>query len=223
MSGTIDNLGLSPRLPNVSSGMLEKQLQNSKLTNKQMRRDDNESRMEHVKLMNRLVRAEALAASLEKQIYLAMNLARSNDNQSNKKNSVTSVMNDFIVDYTYKPDIDVSDKIRNALAQSLLVNADVHANSSNLNRQNLRRVAERKSNDRPEFISVADKFNLRETRNNMLMMIGPKSPIQHKGRNGRGRTYKEVTSHESGNTNIPLPPTQKQKQNAVNILPTKIF
>ena len=132
-------------------------------------------------------------------------------------------MNDFIVDYTYKPDIDVSDKIRNALAQSLLVNADVHANTSNLNRQNLRRVAERKSNDRPEFISVADKFNLRETRNNMLMMIGPKSPIQHKGRNGRGRTYKEVTSHESGNTNIPLPPTQKQKQNAVNILPTKIL
>ena len=115
MSETIDNLGLSPRLPNVSSGglaaerlqdivemrhelrrvsedrdMLEKQLQNSKLTNKQMRRDDNESRMEHVKLMNRLVRAEALAASLEKQIYLAINLARSNDNQSNKKNSKKS-------------------------------------------------------------------------------------------------------------------------------------
>ena len=43
----------------------------------------------------------------------------------------------------------------------------------------------------------------------MLMMIGndskKNSPIQHKGRNGRGRTYKEKLTpgcKESGNTNL---------------------
>ena len=117
----------------------------------------NKALTEHVKLMNRLVRAEALAASLEKQIFLVINIAKSKDIYANKKDSVTAALNTLNVDYTYKPDIEMSDRLRTALAQSLVLSADEIIKSSNLNVENLRKAIEMKTG--PE-ITDSDARNL---------------------------------------------------------------
>ena len=71
--------------------------------------------------------------------------------------------------------------------------------------------------------NLADNFNLRQTRNNTLMQIGPESLVQHKGRNGRGRTYSEAHIKCRNNMVQPVPPASNQ-QNGSSIFPkTKII
>ena len=83
----------------------------------QSTKEDGDQRIEQVKLMNRLVRAEALAASFEVQLRNA-------------------IRGEQVIEYTYKPDIEASPRLQAALAQSLIVSADEIA--TDLNEENLR-------------------------------------------------------------------------------------
>ena len=165
-----------------------------------MKANDEDSRVQYVKLMNRLVRAEALAASMEKQLRITINVAKSKDIYANKRDSVTAAIDAMRVDYSYKPDIEVSQRIREALAQPLL-SADEIIDSENLNEESLSRVIQGKGNKGPEYSpdsmdnANANTFNLRETRNNMLMAIGPKPTVKPSLANfpkRKGRVYKEI-------------------------------
>merc|ERR1711871_323021 len=96
---------------------LEHQLHQIQQHNRQTKKEDSDHRLEQVKLMNRLVRAEALAASLEMQL---LHVLRCDDS----------------IDYTYKPDIAASPNLQAALAQSLILSADEIA--SDFNEEKLR-------------------------------------------------------------------------------------
>ena len=180
---------------------LSKQFQDLKAANREMKANDEDSRVQYVKLMNRLVRAEALAASMEKQLRITINVAKSKDIYANKRDSVTAALDAMRVDYSYKPDIEVSERIREALAQPLILSADEIIDSEDLNEESLSRAIQGKGNKGPESSpdgrdnANANTFDLRETRNNMLMAIGPKPTAKHSLANfpkRKGRVYKEI-------------------------------
>eukprot|EP00945_MAST-04E_sp_MAST-4E-sp1_P004853 g4853.t1 len=78
-----------------------------------LKKNDGDARIEQVKVMNRLVRAESLAASMEIQL----------------KSLIAEFGKGNPIDYSYKPDIESSDRLREALSQSLILAADEIANN----------------------------------------------------------------------------------------------
>ena len=180
---------------------LNKQLQDLKAANREMKANDEDSRVQYVRLMNRLVRAEALAASMEKQLRITINVAKSKDIYATKRDSVTAALDAMRVDYSYKPDIEVSERMREALAQSLILSADEIIDSEDLNEESLSRAIQGKGSTGPESSPDSrdnlntNTFNLRATRNNMLMAIGPKPTAKASLANfpkRKGRVYKEI-------------------------------
>ena len=158
---------------------LSKQFQDLKAANREMKANDEDSRVQYVRLMNRLVRAEALAASMEKQLRITINVAKSKDIYANKRDSVTAALDAMRVDYSYKPDIEVSERIREALAQPLILSADEIIDSEDLNEESLSRAIREKATRAQSLVRMVGIMQMLihltcETRNNMLMAIGPK-------------------------------------------------
>ena len=159
---------------------VNKQLKDLKAANREMKANDEDSRVQYVRLMNRLVRAEALAASMEKQLRITINVAKSKDIYATKRDSVTAALDAMRVDYSYKPDIEVSERIRETLAQPLILSADEIIDSEDLNEESLSRAIQEKAALAQSLVRIGrdnlntNTFNLRATRNNMLMAIGPK-------------------------------------------------
>eukprot|EP00943_MAST-04B_sp_MAST-4B-sp1_P004726 g4726.t1 len=115
--------------------------------------------------------------------------------------SVTAALDAMRVDYSYKPDIEVSERMREALAQPLILSADEIIDSEDLNEESLSRAIQGKGSTGPESSPDSrdnlntNTFNLRATRNNMLMAIGPKPTAKASLANfpkRKGRVYKEI-------------------------------